>query len=143
MARSRFWFGAALVALVALPAAASAASVKLNSTLAGANEPAGGDAKGSGKLTAEVDADTGDFCYTLTARGMGAPTAAHVHSGAAGVEGPPVITLQVTGDSGDECVAVEPEALKPILAAPANFYVNVHSAAFPKGAIRGQLGTGN
>lgn len=131
--------GAAAAAVLALPAAASAATVKLTATLDGASEPAGGDPDGKGALSAEVDPDTGDFCYTLSATDTDKPVAAHIHTGAAGVEGAPVITLQVTGAAGDECVAVEPDTLKAILAAPEGYYVNVHTAALPKGAIRGQL----
>lgn len=131
--------GGAAFALLALPVAASAASTRLAATLAGANEPAGGDPDGSGKFSVEVDPDTGDFCYTLSGAGIEAPTAAHVHSGAAGSDGPVVITLQVTGNDNDECVAVEPDTLKTILAAPAGYYVNIHTATYPKGAIRGQL----
>jgi len=129
---------AAAAALAAAPTAALAAATKLAGTLTGANEPAGGDPAGNGRFSAEVDPDTGDFCYTLSATGFTA-TAAHVHTGAAGKEGPPVITLTVTGEGADECVAVEPDKLKAILAAPGDYYVNVHSAAFPKGAIRSQL----
>ncbi len=132
-------FGTAAVAMLAMPATALAGGTKLSGTLSGANETGGGDPKGSGKFSADADPDTGDFCFTLSATGMGAATAAHVHSGAAGADGPPVITLTVTGEGTDECVAVEPDTLKAIIAAPGDYYVNVHSAAFPKGAIRGQL----
>ena len=61
---------------------------------------------------------------------------AHVHSGTAGANGPPVVTLEM---GSDLCVAVEPDVLKPIVATPEAYYVNVHNAAYPKGAIRGQL----
>lgn len=131
---------ALLAGALALPLSpAMAASVKLAATLTGANEPAGGDADATGTFAAEADADAGDLCYTLTAGKMAKPTAAHIHTGAAGVNGPPVVTIDVTGASGDECVAVEPEVLKPIVANPAGYYVNVHNAEFPAGAIRGQL----
>ena len=132
--------GGALAAVLVLPTAASAAGTKLTATLTGAT---GGDAKGSGKFTADVDPDSGDFCYTLVAKGSDKPTAAHVHTGAAGADGPPVVPLQITGEGVDSCVAVEPETLKAIIAAPEGYYVNVHSAAFPKGAVRGQLGKGS
>lgn len=119
--------------------AAHAAPVVLTATLAGANEPAGGDSDGSGAFRVEIDADTGDFCYTLTGSKIAAPTMAHVHSGAAGTDGPVVVKLDVTGTSGDMCIAMEPDKLKPIIADPASFYVNIHTADFPKGAVRGQL----
>lgn len=117
-------------------AAAQAAAVKLTSTLSGA----GADTDGTGAFAAEVDADAGDFCYTLTVAKIAKPTMAHVHTGAAGTNGPPVITVDVTGTT-DECVAVEPDVLKAIVANPAGYYVNVHTADFPAGAIRGQLAT--
>lgn len=128
--------GCALAAGLAFPAAALAAPVKLTATLVGANEPAGGDPDGRGSFSVDVDATTGDFCYSLSGTGIAKPTMAHVHSGAAGTDGPPVITIEFAQDM---CQAVEPAALKPILAAPGNYYVNIHTADFPKGAIRGQL----
>jgi len=139
MLTSRILLAAGAAALLALPTAASAVVTKLTATLAGANETGGGDTDGSGKFSADVDADSGDFCFKLSGSRIDPPTAAHVHTGAAGTDGPPVITLQVTGDDSDECVAVEPDTLKAILAAPANYYVNIHTAPFPKGAVRGQL----
>lgn len=127
-----------IVAGSALPfATAQAAPVKLGATLTGPAEVGGGDADGTGSFSAEVDPDAGDFCYTVTSAKIAAPTMAHVHSGAAGANGPPVITLDPKG--ADLCMAVEPDVLKPILAAPESYYVNVHNAEFPGGAVRGQL----
>lgn len=129
--------GSAALALVLAPAAALATPVTLVSTLTGAAETGGGDPDGSGTFSVEVDAQTGDFCYTLTGTGIDKPTMAHVHSGAAGTDGPPVLTIDVVTD---ECIAAEPAVLQPIVDNPAGFYVNIHTAAFPKGAVRGQLG---
>ena len=126
----------AALALAGLPAMAMAAPVTLSASLSGAAETAGGDTDGKGAFKVEIDAETGDFCYSLSASDIGQPMAAHVHSGAAGTDGPPVVNLEMTSD---ECIAVEPSVLKPIVENPAGYYVNVHTAAFPKGAVRGQL----
>ncbi len=41
------------------------------------------------------------------------------------------------------CVAPEPgTSLQSIIANPGNYYVNVHSAAYSNGAVRGQLQPG-
>jgi hypothetical protein len=127
-----------IAASAVLPlASADAATVKLGAVLNGPNETAGGDADGTGTFSADVDADAGDFCYTITSAKIAAPTMAHVHAGAAGANGAPVITIDPKGN--DECVAVEPDVLRPIVAAPENYYINVHNGEFPAGAIRGQL----
>ena len=124
------------LALALAPAVAHAAPVVLTATLTGAAETGGGDADGTGSFRAEVDPQAGDFCYTLKVAGIEPATMAHVHQGEAGRNGPPVITIEVGEDT---CIAVEPAKLEPILANPAGFYVNVHNAPHPAGAIRGQL----
>ena len=70
---------------------------------------------------------------------IAAPTMAHIHKGAAGSDGSVVVTLNITGNDGDECSALQRDLAKAIVAAPGDYYVNVHNAEFPKGAIRGQL----
>ena len=126
-------------AALTVPGGALAQSAALTAALSGANATGGGDTDGSGRLVAKVDAEAGDFCYTLSAKGLDNVTMAHVHEGAAGSDGKPVIKLDVTGDDSDECVAADPDTLKAIIAAPQNYYVNIHTTAFPGGAVRGQL----
>ena len=118
---------------------AQAAPIKLSATLTGPAETPPGKADGVGGFTVTIDPDTNDFCYTLWAEKIGQPTMAHLHTGAAGASGPPVLTLEVTGRNNDECLAVDKSKLDPIVANPAGFYVNVHTADFPAGAVRGQL----
>ena len=132
-----FIVGAAGLGLA--PGVAMAGSVTLVATLDGASETGGGDPDGTGRFSAEFDPDTGDVCYVLVADKISKPTAAHIHSGAAGTDGGPVLTIEVTGPDGDMCMAAEPDVLKPIVATPSAYYVNVHTADFPKGAVRGQL----
>ncbi|GEN98932.1 CHRD domain-containing protein [Novosphingobium sediminis] len=129
-------------ALALTPVAAAAETVVLTATLSGANEVGGGAPDGNGAFRVEINTETGDFCYTLYGEKISAPTMAHVHTGAAGTNGGPVITMDVTGKGSDMCIAVEPEKLKPIVANPAGYYVNIHTADFPGGAVRGQLTKG-
>ncbi len=126
----------AFATALAAPQPVFAAKVVFTATLTGSNEPAGGDADGTGSFSAEIDANAGDFCYVYTADKIAKPTMMHVHSGATGTNGPPVITLELVSDV---CIAVDPEVLKAIIANPANYYVNFHNAEFPAGALRGQL----
>ena len=137
-ARSLILTGCA-AALALAPVAAAAETVVLTANLSGANEVGGGAPNGNCAFRVEINTETGDFCYTLYGEKISAPTMAHVHTGAAGVNGGPVITMDVTGKGSDMCIAVEPEKLKPIVANPAGFYVNIHTADFPGGAVRGQL----
>jgi len=67
---------------------------------------------------------------------VASPTAAHIHRGAPGVAGPIVYGLlaanQAAGTSG-----LSFDDLRDLM--NGNLYVNVHNAAFPGGAVRGQL----
>jgi len=131
--------GAALVLAGGVAPAAQAAPTTLTATLTGANETAGGLAGASGGFKVTVDPETNDFCYSLWADKGVTATMAHVHSGEAGKDGPPVVTLMMTGQNEDECAAIDKDKLEPIVANPSAYYVNIHTAAFPKGALRGQL----
>lgn len=109
--------------------------------LTGAAEvPGPGDADGSGTARITADATTNQICYELTVQAIDAPTAAHIHRGAVGVAGPPVLTLDppTTGASRG-CYDVARELAAGIVANPENHYVNVHNARYPQGAVRGQL----
>ncbi|MBX9663453.1 CHRD domain-containing protein [Novosphingobium sp.] len=134
--------GACAAAFALAPVAAAAETVVLTANLSGANEVGGGAPEGNGAFRVEINTETGDFCYTLYGEKISAPTMAHVHTGAAGTDGGPVITMDVTGKGSDMCIAVEPDKLKPIIANPAGYYVNIHTADFPGGAVRGQLAKG-
>lgn len=134
----------ALTASVALAGCATVAETlgtEYTANLTGAQEvPGSGDIDGRGDAEIVVDAATPQICYDLNVDAIGTPTAAHIHRGAVGVSGPPVVTLEVPWDEdAQECVSVPRELAAEIIANPMNFYVNVHNAEFPNGAIRGQL----
>lgn len=117
----------------------------LDAVLLGANErPTAGDPDGRGKVQLKLKAT--QICFTLSWRNIDAPTAAHIHVGARNVAGPVVTPfMSVPGglaapvNSVGGCTAADPALIKAIKKQPRNYYVNVHNAAFPAGAIRGQL----
>ena len=103
-----------------------------------------GDPDGRGGFTALVADD--EVCFGLTVDNIDTPAAAHIHRGQRGENGPVVVTLTVPsgGDPGATGGCVPPDGgntavLEEILKHPNRFYVNVHTAAFPSGAVRGQL----
>ena len=108
--------------------------------LNGANEVPRGDPNGTGMARIAINDDTNRICTDLEVRDIGNVTAAHIHRGATGVNGPPVVTLDPPDDEdSDDCDVASDALVAEILANPAGFYVNVHTADFPNGAIRGQL----
>ena len=118
---------------------------RLIAFLNGANEVPPADAA-SGVANIRLNAQTGRVCYTIGASGLGSPVnAAHIHSGAAGASGPPVVSfgdLSALRDSTtvSGCVAgVALDLITSIRANPGDYYVNVHTDSFPGGAMRGQL----
>ncbi len=133
----------ALLAGLALAGVASAKTVALSATLAGgATETPPGDPDGSGTATITIDLDTGKVCWDISVTNIAAATQSHIHVGAAGVSGDVVVPLDVDGFSGSTtgCIEGQDKALlAKIIANPAGYYVNVHTADFKPGAVRGQL----
>jgi hypothetical protein len=131
------------LALVGWVQAVSAAEAgrPFSTTLTGAAEvPGPGDPDGSGTATVTVNPGRGEICYTLTAAGVAPSTAAHIHVGTASVAGPVVVPLvpPSTGTSS-ACATVPRDLALAIIQNPENYYVNVHNAEYPAGALRGQL----
>lgn len=126
------------------PGAVSDQVVFENIPLTGAAEvPGPGDDEGDGFANVFLEPGNGQVCYDISVNGIDAPTAAHIHEGTADVAGPPVVTLAPPTEGAiDGCEPVDTTLIERIEADPAGFYVNVHNAAFPDGALRGQLATG-
>ena len=82
------------------------------------------------------------LAYSVLASGIAAPTQAHIHRGAAGASGDAVVDLAPTWFAGSATGSrsVSAALASEIVSNPAGFYVNVHNAEFPNGALRGQLG---
>jgi hypothetical protein len=133
----RFSLASAFLALI--PAALMAAPATISAALSGSATSKGGDPDGSGGFSVTLDPDTHDFCYTLWAAKIGKPTQAHLHTGTAGTDGAAVVTLDVTGKADEQCIALAKAKAQALIDNPGDFYVDVHTADFPDGAIRGQL----
>ena len=114
----------------------------LTTTLTGAAEvPGPGDTDGTGTASITLNHGQGEVCYELTVDKIAAANAAHIHIGAVDKAGPPVLNLTPpTNGTSKGCAPLDKEKIKDIVQNPANYYVNVHNAEFPDGAVRGQLG---
>lgn len=116
------------------------AGIKLATTLLGANEvPVLGDPDGSGVATVTINPGQGTICYTLSVSGIAPATAAHIHEAPVGVAGPVVQPLMAPTDGSSSGCVENADLAREIKADPADYYVNVHNAVFPGGALRGQL----
>jgi CHRD domain-containing protein len=131
----------AAVAVAGTAGAVQAGGRSLSTTLTGAAEvPGPGDPDGTGTATLSVNPGLGQICYELTVSGIAPATAAHIHVGAVTEAGPVVVPLEPpTGGSSSGCAEVSRELALAILKSPSDYYVNVHNAEFPAGAVRGQL----
>src|SRR5439155_4390723 len=117
--------------------------------LSGANEvqvagkPRVGDP--DGRALALLRLQGSRVTFSLEWAGITAPTLGHIHQGVAGVNGDVKVPLfgtpmpdTATAAAGARTVS-NAKIADDIRANPAGFYVNLHSAQFPGGAVRGQL----
>lgn len=132
--------GAAALALAAC-ATPGAGPTTLTATLTGYQAvPGPGDLDGTGTAQVRLEPQAGRLCYTLAARGIDPAETAHIHRGEAGSVGGPVANLTPpVPERSEGCTPLDAELLAEMRARPHAFYVNIHNAAFPQSAIRGQL----
>jgi hypothetical protein len=118
--------------------------------LSGANEvcptaPGTCGGPGTGTATITIDRNARTLCYSITTSNVALPLlAAHIHVAPVGEAGPvvvPLFTQPVNAATvGPTCLSgLDKNLLKAIIRNPQNYYVNVHNAPFPNGAVRGQL----
>jgi hypothetical protein len=144
--RQRFailWLTLVIAALgvVGIAAPVAAGDAVVTAALTGSQEVPPADPDGSGEFWGKINIGQGTLCYSLTARNIDPPAfAAHVHLGQAGHNGDVIIPLIApTSGSSSGCASADRALLKSIRENPSLFYVNVHNATYPGGAIRGQL----
>ena len=92
-----------------------------------------------GKVELTLNAKTGKVCWEFKlAKIDGKPTQAHIHKGKAGVAGNVVVPLGANYKR-QGCTSAAKSLVKAIAGHPGVYYVNVHNAKHPAGAMRGQL----
>ena len=116
---------------------AAAFAGKMDVKLSGDQEVPAVKSSGAGSGSVTIN-DDGTVSGSVTATGF-TPTAAHIHQGAAGKNGPVIVPFTKEGDkfSAPAGAKLTPDQLKAYKAG--ELYVNVHSAAHPGGEGRAQL----
>jgi hypothetical protein len=152
MRRNRLALVVATLALVALPGTSSAADPTqpaYGGPMTGAQEVPAVATSATGQGTFVISADGSTITYLVTYSGLsGAVTAAHIHTGAAGIGGgillplaagpsPMSGTLTAANFTASGAVTTFAEAVAAIRAGTT--YFNLHTAAHPSGEIRGQM----
>ncbi len=136
--------GATLTACLPIPSGSDQTSGRsMMIALTGAAEGPGlGDPDGSGMAELLIDPVRGRLCYVLTVDGIAPAQLAHIHKSPVGEAGGPIVVqLEAPTDGeSEDCTAIAPEIAQSLLRTPAEYYVNVHNAEHPGGAVRGQLG---
>jgi len=132
------WASISAAAILAAGCASMSSSGGTMVTLSGSQEvpPVTTAASGSGTITVGADKSVSGSVTTTGVSG----TAAHIHTGAMGQNGPVIVPLAKTADgvwsvpAGAKLTDAQYDAFKA-----GNLYVNVHSDANKGGEIRGQL----
>ena len=137
--RFRYIIAGAIAALIPVAGASGALQKdgnSLHATLTGKVEVPKGDADGTG--TAEVKITGTKVCWEIKTTKVASLSAAHIHKGKAGVAGPVVVPFGKTYKAKG-CATTTAAIAAAIRNNPRAYYVNVHNAKYPAGALRGQL----
>jgi hypothetical protein len=140
-------FLALAIAGLVLPAVAlaggQAMSPVVSAKLKGSSEaPVKGDPDGAGFVVVTFNANKGTACWKFKGvKGIAAPNAAHIHKGKKGASGPIAIAFGATY-KGSGCAKAPKATIEKIETNPNAYYVNIHNAKYPSGALRGQLVAG-
>lgn len=133
--------GATVAITVAAPASAGPTTVLRTAMTGAAEVPGPGDADGKGNGVVRVDRSSGEICVVITTHGTAPLLAGHIHEQAPGAEsGPVVVPLMQVSDMKFQGCAVAPAVADGLLSEADEYYLNVHNAEFPNGALRGDLG---
>jgi hypothetical protein len=126
------------MALVAA-AATGSGTTKLEAALRGSKERPAAPASNRGRAELKLNSATGKVCWEFYVTKIdGKPMQAHIHKGGKGVSGNVVVPLGARFKR-EGCTTAAKSLVRAILKSPGTYYVNVHNAKHPAGAMRGQL----
>ena len=129
---------------VAVPAVALASSPrpqKFEAHLLGKAEIPKGAPKG--KATVKITISGNKVCWKfISMSGIDKPVVSHIHKGGAKTAAGPVVVPLGDAFEAAGCTVSTAAVDKAIEKNPTGYYVNVHTARYPNGAIRGQLHAG-
>lgn len=136
-----FAMSAALIASPAIAQTVAEGGRPFTVSLTGAAEaPGPGDPDGSGTAWITLNHGQQRVCFEFSVMNVDGITAAHIHEAPVGEPGAVVVPLFSGGLDEEGCVEnVDRALIKDIMQNPGDYYVNVHSTAFPAGAVRGQM----
>lgn len=129
------------LAPVVAGAAAKSKTFVIDATGRGVSGGMGLKTSGYAKGTITVNTATNQVCYRIMDKGLGSIQLAHIHAGKKGIDGGVVVTLNVKDFNSKTatCVKVSAPIVRSMFKTPGLYYFNVHTAAFPNGAVRAQL----
>lgn len=119
------------------------AATHFRAMLSGDNVPGAADSDGWGRARIGIHQTTHQLCTDLEVRSIGPVTSVQVYRGRAGEVGEPVSRIERPDDDDSwDCKQIGTALAQEIESNPSAFYVEVRTAEFPNGAIRGQLAPG-
>ena len=142
----------AMVASAAIAEPVAEGGRKYSTPMSGAEEFGGtppalgaGDADGTGTGSVTINVGQQRVCWEFTVSNIAAPNRGHIHKAPAGSNGAIVVDFfnAPAGTPGPltgcTTTPLDKALLKDIVLNPSAYYLNLHNADFPAGAIRGQL----
>jgi len=127
---------AAALTILSVPSAAHARPVQVGATVLSTHLTHSGDPDGSGSATVRLRPGAGRVCASISWTGIDDPSAAHIHRASDGF-----VLVDLTGavTGGSRCVDAPRAVIRRIALHPRRYYVNVHNATYPAGAVQGTL----
>jgi len=132
--------------IIGLATTGIAAEKSFKATLSGSECVPAVMTPAKGEATFELSKDGKELSYSIIVTDIENVTAAHIHQGKKGENGPPVALIDIKGKKGkittnELMSSLKGKTVKDLieLIEAGNAYLNVHTSKHPDGEIRGQV----